>query len=158
MSCAHVWGATQTTSWREVPDFQQTDGASTVPQPGMVPATAKNGLPDCGRTTNNGDLQMLSYVVAIATRSSDTVASLQSVKDASVSIEKNLTGETIVVMSIVVPVAIAAIKEIGNIIRDRGATIRSQEVKIGKGTMSFKGLSEDAICQIIEKLRDLDQK
>jgi phosphohistidine swiveling domain-containing protein len=99
---------------------------------------------------------LAEFVIEIATPSKDVVDGLVASKAATVTTTRNLTGEIIVVLSVGLPIATALIREVGNVLKGRQATIRAQKLKIGKGTMSFDGFSADEIGALIDKLRETD--
>jgi hypothetical protein len=97
------------------------------------------------------------FLIEFSTRSNDVVKALKSRSDADVSVERNMTGETIVLLSVLAPIATVAIKEIGKMVHERQLSLRSQKLKLGKGTLSFDGFSSDEICEVLEKLQKSDR-
>jgi hypothetical protein len=95
---------------------------------------------------------LVSFDIELSTRSTGVVSALMARVDAHVTTEKNITGETIVMLSLVFPLARAVIKEVGSLARDRQVSIRSQKLTTGPGTLKFEGFSADEICEIMSKL------
>lgn len=112
--------------------------------------------PGCGCQISMRTETLAEFVIEIATPSKDVVDALVASTDATVTTARNLTGETIVVLSVGLPIATTLIKEVGKILKDRQASIRAQKLKIGKGTMSFDGFSADQIGALVDKLREVD--
>jgi hypothetical protein len=96
------------------------------------------------------------FLIELSTRSNEVVTSLKSRSDAEITVERNMTGETIVLLSIAASLATVTIKEIGKLARERQVSLRSQKLKMGKGTLTFDGFSAEEISTILEKLRKQD--
>jgi hypothetical protein len=110
------------------------------------------------RDHHEGATSLSTFVIEFATRSGVVVPALEGLRGVNVTTERNMTGELVVAASILVPITTVLIKEVFSVIRSHHANILAQKLKIGKGTISFEGLSTDDICLILERLRELDIK
>ena len=93
---------------------------------------------------------MPEFVIEIGTGSREVIDRLMTLEGATATTTRNFTGEVIVALSVATgPVATVMVREIAKIIKSRQAVIRSQRLKIGKGTISFEGLSAGQIGALI---------
>ena len=98
----------------------------------------------------------MEYIIEISTTSKALIDNYSAIDGVKTSITRNLTGEAILILSAATPIATIIIKEISKLYSEKQARIRSQKLKLGKGTISFEGFTSDEIVKIISKMSDFN--
>lgn len=98
----------------------------------------------------------MEYIIEISTTSKALVDHCSTIEGVKVSTTRNLTGEVVLFLSVATPLATVIIKELSKLYGEKQARIRSQKLKMGKGTISFEGFTSDEIIKIISKMYDFN--
>jgi hypothetical protein len=93
------------------------------------------------------------FVVTATADDSEPALALTRIEGVDVAQERHLTGEVVLLCSAGLSAMTVLAREIGRYARDRQLTIRAQELKIGKGTLSFKGFDSDEVVEILNKIQ-----